>query len=154
MIFRHRVRNVLIVCPASLQIQWKEEMRDKFGLEFQIVESALLKELRRARGVHANPWAHFPRLITSYASSGATGTSALFQDLLPADGQPTYPRTFDLLICDEAHNLAPSGKGGRNSQQTAAVKTIWPRISSTAVPERHAAQRLHGNVHRTAGAAR
>jgi len=29
MILRHRVRSVLIVCPSSLQVQWKEEMRDK-----------------------------------------------------------------------------------------------------------------------------
>ena len=35
MILRHRVRSVLIVCPSSLQVQWKEEMRDKFGLEFR-----------------------------------------------------------------------------------------------------------------------
>jgi SNF2-related domain len=31
MILRHRARTVLIVCPSSLQIQWQEEMRDKFG---------------------------------------------------------------------------------------------------------------------------
>jgi len=39
MILRHRVRSVLIICPSSLQVQWKEEMRDKFGLEFRIIDS-------------------------------------------------------------------------------------------------------------------
>src|SRR5215472_8847962 len=39
MILRHRVRSVLIVCPSSLQVQWQEEMRDKFGLEFRIIDS-------------------------------------------------------------------------------------------------------------------
>lgn len=39
MILRHRVRSVLIVCPSSLQLQWRDEMRDKFGLEFRIVDS-------------------------------------------------------------------------------------------------------------------
>jgi hypothetical protein len=65
LILRHRARGILIVCPSSIQVQWKEEMRDKFGLEFRIVDSTLLADLRRRRGIHVNPWAHFPRLITS-----------------------------------------------------------------------------------------
>jgi len=128
LIFRNRVRTALIVCPASLQIQWREEMWDKFGLEFQIVDSGLVKHLRRTRGVHTNPWSHFPQLITSYSYLRRDRNLRLLQDLLPEDGRPTYPRKFDLLICDEAHNLAPSGKGARNSQQTAAVKTIAPHF--------------------------
>lgn len=35
MIFRHIARRILIICPSSLQIQWQEQMRDKFGLEFR-----------------------------------------------------------------------------------------------------------------------
>jgi len=69
MILRHRVRSVLIVCPSSLQVQWKEEMRDKFGLEFRIVDSESVSQLRRKRGIHVNPWTHFPRLITSVAAA-------------------------------------------------------------------------------------
>src|ERR1035441_1363809 len=65
MILRHRVRSVLIICPSSLQVQWKEEMRDKFGLEFRIIDSETISLLRRKRGIHVNPWSHFPRLITS-----------------------------------------------------------------------------------------
>ncbi len=40
-------------------------MRDKFGLDFRIVDTELMRGLRRARGLHVNPWTHFPRLITS-----------------------------------------------------------------------------------------
>src|SRR4029077_17110896 len=47
---RHRVRSILVVCPASLQIKWKDEMRDKFGLEFRIVDSELMKEGRARAG--------------------------------------------------------------------------------------------------------
>lgn len=60
-----RVRSVLIVCPSSLQVQWQEEMRDTFGLEFRIVDSESISQLRRKRAIHVNPWSHFPRLITS-----------------------------------------------------------------------------------------
>jgi hypothetical protein len=60
LIIRHRARRVLIVCPSSLQIQWREQMRDKFGLDFRVVDSDLMKQLRRSRGIHVNPWSHSP----------------------------------------------------------------------------------------------
>jgi SNF2 domain-containing protein len=33
LIVRNRARFVLIVCPAALQVQWRDQMRDTFGLE-------------------------------------------------------------------------------------------------------------------------
>ena len=35
LILRHRGRTALVVCPAGLQLQWRDQMRDKFGLEFR-----------------------------------------------------------------------------------------------------------------------
>ena len=58
MILRHRVRSVLIVCPSSLQLQWQEEMRDKFGLEFRIVDSDAISQLRRKRGIRVRAAQH------------------------------------------------------------------------------------------------
>lgn len=128
LILRHRARTILIVCPSSIQVQWKEEMRDKFGLEFRIVDSALLSELRRNRGIHANPWSHFPRLITSVDFLKRERPMRLFRETLPADDQPRYPRPYDLLIVDEAHNVAPSGRGkyATDSQRTAAIRALAP----------------------------
>ena len=65
LLLRHRARSVLVICPSALQVQWQEQMRDKFGLPFRIIDSDLFKDLRRRRGLHVNPWAHFPRLIAS-----------------------------------------------------------------------------------------
>jgi superfamily II DNA or RNA helicase len=138
LMLRHRIRKVLIVCPSAMQIQWQEEMRDKFGLEFRIVDSELMKELRRSRGLHANPWSHFPRLITSVDYLKRERPMRLFRDTL--EGQPTYPRRYDMLIVDEAHNVAPSG-GGRyatDSLRTGAVRSLVPhfehKIFLTATP--------------------
>src|SRR5437879_7670550 len=89
LILRHRARSVLIICPSSLQIQWKEEMRDKFGLEFRIVDSEAISELRRKRGIHVNPWPHFPRLITSIDFLKRERPLLLFRDTLPGGDQPT-----------------------------------------------------------------
>src|SRR6476620_874520 len=49
LIIRHRARRVLVVCPSSLQFQWRDQMRDKFGLDFRIVDSELMQDLRRKR---------------------------------------------------------------------------------------------------------
>jgi hypothetical protein len=92
LIIRHRTRKILVVCPASLQVQWKEQMRDKFGLDFRIVDSALMKELRRKRGIHVNPWNHFPRLITSIDFLKREQPLRQFREVLPGPDEPTYPR--------------------------------------------------------------
>jgi superfamily II DNA or RNA helicase len=140
LIIRHRVRTVFIVCPSSLQIQWKEEMRDKFGLEFRIIDSEAISQLRRKRGIHVNPWTHFPRLITSIDFLKRERPLRLFRETLPSGDQPTYPRRYDLMIVDEAHNVAPSGRGkyATDSMRTLAVRTLAPhfehKLFLTATP--------------------
>ncbi|MFZ2961393.1 MAG: DISARM system SNF2-like helicase DrmD [Candidatus Ozemobacteraceae bacterium] len=126
LILRHRVRSVLVVCPSSLQIQWRDEMHDKFGLEFRIIDSEVIGQLRRKRGIHTNPWKHFPRLITSIDFLKRERPLRLFREILPSGDQPTYPRQFDLLIVDEAHNVAPSGRGkyAIESQRTMAIRML------------------------------
>lgn len=130
LIIRNRARKILIVCPAALQIQWREQMRDKFGLEFRIVDSVLMKLLRRERGLHVNPWTHYPRLITSIDYLKQERMVRLFGEALPAEGESSYPRRFDLLIVDEAHNIAPSGRGkyATDSQRTAAIRRLAPHF--------------------------
>ncbi len=128
LILRHRARSIVIVCPSSIQVQWKEEMRDKFGLDFRIVDSQLLSDLRRRRGIHVNPWAHFPRLITSIDFLKRERPMRLFRETLPDGGHVGFPRPYDLLIVDEAHNVAPSGRGkyAIDSQRTSAIRTLTP----------------------------
>jgi SNF2 family DNA or RNA helicase len=126
LIIRHRARRVLVVCPASLQVQWRDQMQDKFGLDFRIVDSDLMKELRRRRGIHVNPWSHFPRLITSIDFLKRERPMRLFKETLPAEGESIYPRRYDVLIVDEAHNCAPSGRGkyATDSLRTGAIRTL------------------------------
>ena len=140
LIVRHRARKVMIVCPASLQLQWRDQMRDKFGLDFRIVDSELLRQLRRSRGLHVNPWTHHPRLITSIDFLKRERPLRLFREALPGPGDPTYPRRFDILICDESHNFAPSGRGqyATDSLRTEAIRLLAPhfehKLFLTATP--------------------
>jgi SNF2 family DNA or RNA helicase len=130
MILRHRVRTVLIVCPSSLQLQWRDEMRDKFGLEFRIIDSDGISQLRRKRGIHVNPWSHFPRLITSIDFLKRERPLRSFRETLPAGEEAAYPRPYDLLIIDEAHNVAPSGRGqyATESMRTLAIRALTPHF--------------------------
>lgn len=140
LILRQRARRMLIICPSALQIQWLEQMRDKFGLDFRIVNSELMKQLRRSRGLHVNPWTHFPRLITSIDFIKRDRPVRLLREILPKEGESLYPRKFDLLIVDEAHNIAPSGGGNYaiDSQRTAVIRLLAPhfehKLFLTATP--------------------
>jgi len=124
LIVRNRARTALIICPSGLQTHWRDQMRDKFGLEFRIVDSSLMRSLRRSRGIHSNPWTHFPRLITSVDFIKRDTPLRLFHEVLPQ--QATYPRRFDILVLDEAHNVSPSGSGhyAIDSQRTQAIREI------------------------------
>ncbi|MEK5252507.1 DISARM system SNF2-like helicase DrmD [Paenibacillus sp. FSL F4-0125] len=130
LLVRHRARTVFIVCPASLQVKWQTEMQEKFGLEFRIVDTDYIKQLRRERGIHANPWASFPRLISSMDWMKSGEGLRLLKDILPP--QITYPRKFDILVVDEAHNIAPttSSKYALESQRTKLIRTISPHFSN------------------------
>ncbi|WP_235690562.1 DISARM system SNF2-like helicase DrmD [Aeromonas caviae] len=138
MLLRHRARTVLIICPASLQEKWRVEMQEKFGLEFQIVDTSYIKQLRRDRGIHANPWTSHPRLITSMDWVKSGEGLRTMRDVLPLHA--SYPRKFDMLVIDEAHNIAPAA--GANyaleSQRTRFIRSISPhfqhRLFLTATP--------------------
>jgi superfamily II DNA or RNA helicase len=138
LLIRHRARTVMIVCPASLQEKWRSEMVQKFGLEFRIVDTAYVRDLRRARGIHANPWTSFPRLIASVDWLKAGEALRAIREVLPV--RASYPRKFDILIVDEAHNVAPAGSAhyAIDSQRTRLIRTIAPhfqhRLFLTATP--------------------
>lgn len=147
---RARIRNCLIVCPASLQRQWREEMAEKFNLEFRLIDRDAVLTLRREYGTHVNPWRSFPRLITSIDFLKRESVLAQFHaSLEPTVFSPIDPprgvardawTSWDLLILDEAHNCAPAGRRRyiRDSDRTKMLRQIAPhfqhRLFLTATP--------------------
>ena len=111
LLLRRRIQRVLILTPASLRLQWqRDELWDKFSLQFDLVDRAETHRLRRRLGMDANPWRSFSRIITSYHYLRQEDVLA---DFLAAcrtpEGSPHLP--WDLLIVDECHNLMPSAFG-------------------------------------------
>ena len=139
LILRHRAHTVMVVCPPSLCAKWQREMHERFGLWFEILDSDRVKVLRRQRGPAVNPFALFPRMIASIDWIKLAPQQALLGETLHPDPN-TYPRRFDLLIVDEAHQCAPpaAGRYAVDSLRTKAIRRLAPqfehRLFLTATP--------------------
>lgn len=139
LVLRNQAQKILVICPPSLCRKWQREMREQFGLGFEIVDTEYVRRLRRERGVGVNPFRSHPRLIVSMEWVKFESQMRWFDEFLPPDPN-TYPRAFDLLIIDEAHQVAPSavGKYARDSLRTKAIRRLAPhfehRVFLTATP--------------------
>ena len=127
MLLRHRARRVIVVCPASLTLKWREEMAEKFGLGFTILDTPTLRELKRTHGLQANPFAVYPRTVISLQWLRTPRVQRLLDEVLTP--QTRHPGYFDLLVVDEAHHCAPPapprGRGyAVDSKQTQAVRRV------------------------------
>ncbi|MFC5947040.1 DISARM system SNF2-like helicase DrmD [Pseudonocardia lutea] len=132
LLLRNRARRIMIVCPAGLTVKWRDEMAEKFGLDFTVIDSERCAQVRRDFGSGANPFNVFPLAIVSLPWLRGPKAQRLLSEVLPPDGQPTLPRTFDLLILDEAHHVAPAAPNqvyAVDSQQTRLVRGLAPHFT-------------------------
>src|SRR4051794_26072948 len=120
LLLRRRVDLILVAAPASMLLQWQDELAQKFGLDFTIVDREYLLETRRTRGFSANPWSVGSRFIVSHSVlSDETYMGGLRGILAPF-------RPGSMFILDEAHHAAPSSGStwAVDSQMTRAVREI------------------------------
>ncbi|MBS3973936.1 MAG: DISARM system SNF2-like helicase DrmD [Actinobacteria bacterium] len=136
LLVRRRVQRVLILTPASLRLQWRDEMKDKFALPFDLVDRAETQALRRRLGMDANPWRSYTRIIASYHY--LRQPDVLDQFIAASrrqDGSAHLP--WDMLIVDECHNLMPS-PFGEDSDLTKMLRHLTPlfehRLFLSATP--------------------
>ncbi|MYU31134.1 MULTISPECIES: DISARM system SNF2-like helicase DrmD [Streptomyces] len=123
LLLRHRARTVVIVCPPSLSLKWQDEMREKFGLDFVIVNSELMAKVKRSHGLNANPFRLFPRVIVSMAWLPSLRAQRLLRDVLTSVRSTSTARrfAFDVLVVDEAHHVAPASPTTAPGQRGYAV---------------------------------
>lgn len=126
LLLRQRVEFVLVSCPASVCLQWRDEMFKRFGLQFEVMNRAFIDKRRRERGFGVNPWTTHNRFIISH-------------DLLR---RPEYREALlntlgekakrSLLILDEAHVAAPAsaGKYATDSNITKVIRDVAPRFEN------------------------
>ncbi|WP_334149219.1 helicase-related protein [Hyphomicrobium sp.] len=91
LIMRADSHRILIVAPGSLVEQWRDELYEKFGLEFHVY-SPILEQTSPS----GNPFDDYPRLIVRLDQ---LSRNEELQDKLCAPG-------WDLVVFDEAHKLS------------------------------------------------
>ena len=102
LLMRQKVKRILVACPASVVIQWRDEMERRFGLTFQVFDREFVAQRRRERGYGANPWTTHSRFIISHSLLRDECYAGPLRDSLGVLAAGS------LLILDEAHNAAPA----------------------------------------------
>ena len=101
---RRTLRNVVIICPKALQIKWREELKEKFGIPFKIYESHkdLIEDFESRDGT--------VRAIINYEKIRLVESK---EKKKTPDSKPSNiidyleknDRRLSLVLCDEAHRL-------------------------------------------------
>ncbi|PRP92333.1 RNA polymerase-associated protein RapA [Enhygromyxa salina] len=107
LLLRQRVEFVLVVGPASVCLQWQEELYKRFGLQFQVYDRAFVARMRQQRGYKVNPWTTHKRFIISYPLLRRAEYLEPLRAFLSAHSEHGKRRK-SLLILDEAHTVAPA----------------------------------------------
>lgn len=136
LLIRRRINRVLILTPASLRLQWRDELWSKFSLPFDVVDREHTLNLKRNLGLDANPWRYASRAIASYHYLKQPDILEQFVSACRTpEGSAQLP--WDLLIVDEVHNLMPS-PFGEDSQLCKTLRFVAPhfehRLFLTATP--------------------
>jgi SNF2 family DNA or RNA helicase len=124
LLLRKKVRDIVVSCPPSVLPQWKDELEQRFGLTFEVLDKDYIIRVRRERGYSTNPWDTHTRFLISHRLLIDEAYTAPMRAWL-SDFRPG-----SLLILDEAHHAAPSS-GSRyaiDSNITRAIRDLAPRF--------------------------
>ena len=126
-------KHILIALPATLRKQWEIELREKFGLEPEILDRPTVENDL----YHWQSWLekgnHVRVVLTSYDYA-----SKLMQ---------RFPNVkWDFLIIDEAHNLRNVFHGTKRAKRLYDLSQGIPKILLTATPLQNSLSDLHGLI--------
>lgn len=112
---------VLVLTPAGLRVQWREELAARFGRVAVIADLGWLAHETHVLPADVNPWATLPLLICSWDFAKRT-------EVLPGPDRLTW----DLAVIDEVHAL------GTGTERAALAESVARRargvILLTATP--------------------
>ena len=124
LLLRKKAQDIVVACPPSMLLQWQDELEDRFGMVFQVLDKDYIARVRQERGYGVNPWTTHTRFLVSHRLLIDEAYTATLRDWL-GDFRPG-----SLLILDEAHHAAPSSgaKYAIDSKITRAVRDLAGRF--------------------------
>ena len=96
---------VIVICPAGLRDQWRDELRRRFSLDAELMDAAGVARLAANVPGTVNPWAIHPLAIASIDYVKRPEVMRSLEGLI-----------WDLAVLDEAHHLI-----GRSDRADAAA---------------------------------
>ncbi len=126
LILRQQAEFVLVACPASICLQWRDEMQRRFGLRFEVMTQKFIAYRRQERGFGVNPWSTHNRFIVSHQLLRRND----YREPLLAHLGPRARKS--LFILDEAHVAAPASRSkyAVDSETTATIRDLAPRFDN------------------------
>ena len=118
LIARRRANRILVVSPAGpLLHQWRDEMRDRFGLRFTVLDADGLQRIRRENELGANPFDH--------VALGLISIDFAKQERVLVELERTQ---YDVVVIDEAHHCTSLGDAGdREDSQRRRLSEVLAR---------------------------
>ena len=102
-----QAKALAVLCSPALAEQWAQELREKFGLDAELVLPSTIRRLERQCIAGESIFERFPLTVVS--------TDFIKQDRRRSEFLRTCP---DLVIVDEAHTcVSDGGQGGRARTQ-------------------------------------
>ena len=129
---RRRDAHALVLSPAGLREQWRQELATRFRLAPVVLDSTSLRGTQPRED--ANPWAVHPLVLTSTDYVKRPEVLRALESLV-----------WDLLVVDEAHGIA--GHSDRHAVTTLLAERARAVVMLTATPDsgdEHAFARLTG----------
>ena len=126
LILRQQAEFVLIACPASICLQWKDEMRRRFGLHFEVMTQSYIAQRRQQRGFGVSVWETHNRFIISHSLLRRPEyREPLLRHLGPRARK-------SLFVLDEAHVAAPATRSryAVDSEVTRTIRELAPRFDN------------------------
>ncbi len=124
----------LVVAPAGLREQWRDELSVRFGLSAEILDAGSVARAATRFAPQVNPWAVFPFIITSVDYVKRPEVIRSCESLV-----------WDVIAFDEAHSL--TGRSDRSAAAAALAARARAVVLLTATPhsgDDEAFERLRG----------
>lgn len=125
-------RRIIIICPASLRMQWQDELQTKFGLPSEIWDGPSFN--KKVSNGEAIPFTYDGIFITSY--------NFIYKHLGLIEKQP-----WNVVVIDEAHRLRNVFRGKDSSKTSYEIREIIkdkPKVLLTATPLQNSLEELWG----------